>query len=68
MTKLKLESKLNKEVEDCINDIKKLKYSSEAKYKATRRFNDRIYESKKDKSKKKIVKKSKKKNVKKTSN
>ena len=65
MTKLKINSKLNKEVEDCIKDIKKLKYSSEAKYKATRRFNDRIYASKKDKKPKN---KPKKKNVKKIRN
>lgn len=68
MTSLKTDSKLNKEVEECVQDIKDLDYSNQVKYKAARRFNDRIYEAKRKKATKTTKKKTTKKNVKKIGN
>lgn len=52
MTSLKNDSKLNKDVEACVKEIKKLAYSTEVKYRAARRYNDRIYAAKKHPKKK----------------
>lgn len=51
MAKLKRDSKINKDVENCVEAIGKLPYSKEVLYKAARRFNDRIYIAKKTKKK-----------------
>ncbi len=49
MTKLKIDSKLNKDVEKCVKDIAKLSYGKDVLYKATRRYNDRLYAKKHEK-------------------